>query len=554
MIQEESIHPPHDSCRRAGRAALYVVLGLLAVALLVILVLPEPWKSKAGRRLAAGKTLKVAQYVELGVWWAALGNALLAALLAATWKWWRGIFSPIQTPEVARPRINFAILGLILIVASVIRIPFLDDTMRRDESDTLVRSIRGAWFADGEGAPVFKQVSWTETLWEDLGGNNPMLFSVLARVCDDLRAYLTSSEPGYFSPSAIRLPSLIAGVLTCGALYWLGGLMGIPKPGAFAAFVLALHPWHIRYSTEGRGYALCTFLCVLAAGFLLLAFRERRWKWFWAYGVSQFLMLYSYPGSIYVALALFAGGVIFVLRQSRDLRFPLLGRLAVPCILTGCLYAYLVSPCVPQIVRYIDRPSAKGSMDGSWGLEALGNFAAGIGLGKYDGDPPPEFGRLYDVSRPSGDVGVIAFVLMMAPLAAAGGAWVAWRKIWQGALFAFLVIGAAALAFLHNKYTGFYLYPWYLIYALPFVTLLMACGTVGWPFGKRGSVVMAVLFLAGFVLSSIDSWKRLPRKQREYVEFGRGSKLDRVYRDGRVIRYNASAMDAGASTNWSSDQ
>src|SRR5690606_10562140 len=122
------------------------------------------------------------------------------------------------------------ILGLILIVASVIRIPFLDDTMRRDESDTLVRSIRGAWFADGEGAPVFKQVSWTETLWEDLGGNNPMLFSVLARVCDDLRAYLTSSEPGYFSPSAIRLPSLIAGVLTCGALYWLGGLMGIPKP------------------------------------------------------------------------------------------------------------------------------------------------------------------------------------------------------------------------------------------------------------------------------------------------------------------------------------
>jgi uncharacterized membrane protein len=38
-----------------------------------------------------------------------------------------------------------------------------------------------------------------------------------------------------------------------------------------------VHPWHIRYATEARGYSLAMFLAALVLWFLIAALQEDRW-------------------------------------------------------------------------------------------------------------------------------------------------------------------------------------------------------------------------------------------------------------------------------------
>ncbi len=52
----------------------------------------------------------------------------------------------------------------------------------------------------------------------------------------------------------MRVPTLLVGMLSVAAVAWLLLECGFPLAGAIAAFLLALHPWHLRYATEARGY------------------------------------------------------------------------------------------------------------------------------------------------------------------------------------------------------------------------------------------------------------------------------------------------------------
>ena len=84
----------------------------------------------------------------------------------------------------------------------------------------------------------------------------------------------------------IRLPDLIAGVLTIPLVY-LVGTRTIGRPAALIATALAVvSPYLIYESNDARAYALATFLVLLTAYLLLRATDDGRARWWVAYGVA----------------------------------------------------------------------------------------------------------------------------------------------------------------------------------------------------------------------------------------------------------------------------
>ncbi|MDB5562254.1 MAG: hypothetical protein JWN11_1672 [Hyphomicrobiales bacterium] len=81
------------------------------------------------------------------------------------------------------------------------------------------------------------------------------------------------------SEFALRLPSAVAGVLTCAAVYWVGAMLGGRKAGLLAAVVLALSGFHIFYSQDARQYAFLGLFATLFAGTSIRFLEEptRRW-------------------------------------------------------------------------------------------------------------------------------------------------------------------------------------------------------------------------------------------------------------------------------------
>jgi mannosyltransferase len=114
-----------------------------------------------------------------------------------------------------------------------------------------------------------------------------------------LRGWLQFGESLYF----LRLLSVLLGVGTVGVIYLLGARLFGTRVGLFAAVLLALHAFHIRFSQEARGYALTTLLLVLSA-WLFLEMQRRRSTWLVAsYVVVSALAVYGHLLSVLVLAA-----------------------------------------------------------------------------------------------------------------------------------------------------------------------------------------------------------------------------------------------------------
>ena len=77
-----------------------------------------------------------------------------------------------------------------------------------------------------------------------------------------------------------------------------------PLAGVLAAWLLALHPWHLRFAAEARGYSLMLCIIPILLYFWVRAIRENRWRWWLLHSASQFALVYCYPGSLYVLIVL----------------------------------------------------------------------------------------------------------------------------------------------------------------------------------------------------------------------------------------------------------
>ena len=270
-------------------------------------------------RLRAVAAVVVAAGVAIGVARRPLARqlaGLLESIAVAS-----GVVSRGFTAAVARTsRLHLATLAALTGAAIALRLGFLFQPMRYDESVTYIHYASRPWYI---------------ALTAYTGPNNHVLHSLLVHVS----TALFGGEPW-----AIRLPAFIAGVLLVPATYVAGRAIYDASTALLAAALVASSSWLVGYSTNARGYTLVALVFVLL---LALAARLRssssaaEWLAFAVLGAIGFATV---PVMLYAFGAVVAWLALSLLRTPEQ---ELLTRRLVPALVTtGLLVAVVYAPIV----------------------------------------------------------------------------------------------------------------------------------------------------------------------------------------------------------------
>lgn len=122
------------------------------------------------------------------------------------------------------------------------------------------------------------------------------------------------------TPEMLRLPSLVAGLLTIPLTYLLGKLTLGRNQALFAAALVALSPFMIFYSAEARPYALALFFVLVSSIALVKALKTNRVHWWVVFAFATAAAMYTH----YTALFVLAGQFVWAFALWPDGRKRLL--------------------------------------------------------------------------------------------------------------------------------------------------------------------------------------------------------------------------------------
>ena len=230
------------------------------------------------------------------------------------------------------------------------------------------------------------------------------------------------------SETAVRLPSVIAGVLGILAIYKVGEALFDRTIGLISAFLLAVSPMHLHFSQEARFYAGIVLFSLLSIYFLYQGMNSGEKKWWIGFTMATLVNLYTHLTAflvlaveiLYACLLLVyhlvankeAGPVCHceerVLRRSnpqmqegRLLRgvYPEVRRAhndtrprteihLLPLLLSLAVITVCYAPMAPHLIRGIQGSRGLGNPDQIQGLDLsagyflslLGSFGAGSGV------------------------------------------------------------------------------------------------------------------------------------------------------------------------------
>ena len=114
-----------------------------------------------------------------------------------------------------------------------------------------------------------------------------------------------------------RLPSVVFGVLTIIFTYSVGRLLFGKRAALFAALIMAVSFFHVRYSQEARGYTLMVFLALVSYYSLLKMVSEWKRRWAIVYILSSALLCYTHYFGLFTILAQNIFCFIIFLRRGR---------------------------------------------------------------------------------------------------------------------------------------------------------------------------------------------------------------------------------------------
>jgi mannosyltransferase len=134
-----------------------------------------------------------------------------------------------------------------------------------------------------------------------------------------LNIWMTIFGEGAF---AVRLWSVVLGVLTVFAIYVLTRELFDERTGLAAAFITAIAPFHVQYSQETRMYALLGLLLTVASWCFVRGWRagnERGWKswigWWIGFGVLAGLAMYTQQLAVFYLATL---GLVPLVARRKD--------------------------------------------------------------------------------------------------------------------------------------------------------------------------------------------------------------------------------------------
>jgi hypothetical protein len=472
-------------------------LAALAFAVAVALLLADkPWEVLAQH----GPPRKIKHFVAVFGWWAAAGNAVILLLLAGTVRWWMQP-APVSVapwlPRTDAPRGFWPLVALAMAVTVVFGLLRIGQSVWDDEDRSVREFIVGEYRLDASHHPKFKDATWNDAFWRYRVPTNHHLQTLLSKASHSVWKILAHPSRHHFSEPVLRWHILVAAAASVGLLALLLHTIGLTRAGIVAAFLLAFHPWHIRYAIELRGYMytmLCGPLMVLC---LLRAIETGRWRWWLGFAAAECALLYAYPGTLYMLVAANLGGLVALwFRHAPADRRRALPRLVVSSALAGMVWIQLMAPNIPQLAGYLKTASSLGVLNARWHLNVASHFLTGLPWNNSDNATLGYPEMLWI----SGNHPVITALLFGLPaiVLAIGIARLLGRRPAGWLLVAILILPAFGVYVLARKNNN-YLYEWYLIFALPGVCAA-AAAAADWltsPLHARPFARPAVL--AGFI-------------------------------------------------------
>ena len=513
-------------------ASVRVIFALLAVAVawgIYLMAGPRPWEDSIVKRLATGKSLKLEHFIQIGVWWGVAAGFLASLVALATVKWWSlpqaAVYPDLEPPSRRAVRWTWFFAAAAMLLAAWPRYARMDHSLWNDEEYHLRSYVLGEFTPTEEGRLTFKAVTWPEAIFLNEKGNHHIWASFENR----LGHFLSGHAPGdhTFSEAGLRLVPFVSGILTVGTLVLLGSALGGPRAGLAAGLILALHPWHVRWSVEIRGYS--TMLFAITAGLLCLvrALQTNRWRWWFGFAAAQALFLLCFAGSVYVVAAQNVVALLVIWRSGAPgtIRRGGAARLITAGIFSFIPTALVLGPHVPQLAAYLKSANEYAPIGVGWFTDLWTHLVTGL---RPSGDPPgTSLGiALSDLTAAAPWKNGIVFGLI--PLLTLGGLAALLRQDWRTRLVAGTLSLATLLAIVHNALSGAPFLTWYLLYLLPLFALSLVWAARGlMALHPRAltslPLIFAVLFSL-FTASALGKIMHIPRQPiREAVAAMRGS-------------------------------
>jgi len=501
------------------------------VILLVHLAFGDnPWQDGIAKRVRRGLPVRSIDYARTYGWWAAAFNALLASGLLLSRRIWVSAGRLVENRGFAAAGREdfrrFAVgVGAAMLAATWLAAPRLSHSLWGDEEWTVRHAIDGVYLRGESGDIDFHALRWRDTFFEYRKPSNHVGFTVPARL--SLSAWRALADPGlsFVSETAIRTPSLVAGVTSVAVVALLLRSLGMSTAGVFAAWLLALHPWLIRYASEARGYALLVLFCPLALLALWRVLQRGTWGRWAIHGLAQVWMLWTWPPSIFFVgmlnLAVVAS-LWHVYGRSSAAR-PQWLRWGVTSLVSLGVFLQLMLGNLVQLVAYAGRESGFASI--RWLRDLGAHFVAGVGWS-------PERAHYHDLIEIA-QAWPISFWLWVCLTLLLIGLGVV-RLLWGGWVRAFIcaVLVVPGPAFLGWAWqSSAHVNHWSLLFALPSCAVLLATGLSWLPSALPGASwtrpVLMLLWLGAFATFSQPARVALRagslQPMRESVELTRPS-------------------------------
>jgi hypothetical protein len=464
-----------DSVRR-WRIVLGVLAGVIAI---ILLLTTKPWVAVTEIR---GKT-DTLDYVRIYGWIAGALNVVFLTFLTILCPWWARLpdltpGSPAVVKRFVTPRWFWPLVVAAMATTFFYSLPRMTHGFWDDEELNVRTTLWGRFKPDKKTGEVnFVRFGWLGTVYGySKGPNTHTLFSVLSRACEE--AWNLVSKPKGFPlvEWPFRVPALVFGVLAVAAVAWLLRDFAMPATGVVAAWLLAVHPWGIRYASEARGYSFVILIVPVLFVFWRRAMVTGYWRWWSAYALSEFMLLYCYPGSAFVLiiLNLLTLGLLSVAPGCAEPRFAQAGRWFCVNALAAMLTLQFMFPLYPQAKLYFDFVSSQGFVSGwQWVGNTVAYMIGGAPWTK-SGEPwagYPEWLARY-VENPSLFLVTASLAITIIGL---GAFRLFWRS-WPSATFVFVMAICPPITFTVAFFKKFLLYENYVIYSLPGIIVCAAAG------------------------------------------------------------------------------
>ena len=270
-------------------------------------------------------------------WGTALFRLLLAAhglgliVFAVFAPRWRGEIAgsrmAVSTTETETTWRTWLLLGVLTVVALVLRIWQLNTDLWFDELLTVLNYLR---------LPLGDIV----TSLPDQ--NNHLLFSVLS--------YASISLFGE-SAWAVRLPSVLFGVLSIWALFLLGRRVIGTREALLASALMTVSYHHIWFSQNARGYMALLFFSLLATWIWFEAFERQTWGWWIAYAFAVTGGMLSHMTMVFVVAAHFVVCLAMILFSNKRKLESFNWRPFIAWTLCASLTLQFYALALPEFVR-----------------------------------------------------------------------------------------------------------------------------------------------------------------------------------------------------------